>query len=160
MKIDKKLNEAMNKQIGEELKASNGYASMAVYFDSLGLKRLAGMFFEQSEEEREHAFKFIHHLMDLEGEVVIPSVPAVPPSYDSVKHAFETALSWEQEVTGMINHMMDLAIDLKDYPSQVFLNWFVTEQVEEEATMSQLLNLVNALGSSSILNLEAHLPQE
>ncbi len=159
MKINKKLNDAINLQIGEEFKASIGYAGMAVYFDSLGLSRLSAMFFAQSEEECEHAMKFVHYLMEVEGEVAIPAIPATPSTYQSVKAAFETALSWEKEVTGKINHLMDIAIEIKDYASQDFLRWYVTEQVEEEATMTQLLNLVDALGSSSILNLQTHLPQ-
>ena len=160
MKISKKLNDAINAQIGEELKAANGYANMAAYFNSLGLMRLSGMFFEQSEEEREHAMKFVHYLMDVEGDVAIPAVPAVPYQFESVKACFETSLSWEKEVTANINHLMDLAVDAKDYATQDFLRWYVTEQVEEEANMSHLLTLAEALGDRSILMLESHIPQK
>lgn len=159
MKISKKLNDAINTQIGEELKASNAYANMASYFNEVGLNRLTAMFFEQSEEEREHAMKFLHYLLDVEGKVIIPAIPAVPSEFDSVKAAFEMALSWEKDVTGKINHMMDLAVEEKDYATQDFLRWFVTEQVEEEATMSHLISLAENLGDRSILTIEAHLPQ-
>lgn len=160
MKINKELNDAINKQIGEELKASNGYANMASYFNSLGLLRLTAMFFDQSEEEREHAMKFLHYLLEVDGNVAIPAIPAVPNKFDSVKAAFKMALSWEQEVTGKINHLMDLAVEAKDYATQDFLRWYVTEQVEEESTMSHLITLAEALGDRSILNLEAYLPQK
>lgn len=160
MKINKKLNDAINTQIGEELKASNGYANMAAYFNSLGLLKLSGMFFEQSEEEREHAMKFVHFLLELEGEVAIPAVPAVPYKFESVKGCFETALAWEKEVTGNINHLMDIAGELNDYVSQDFLQWYVNEQVEEENTMSHLLLVAEALGDRPLLMMEAYLGKE
>lgn len=160
MKISKKLNDAINTQIGEELFASNGYANMAAYFNSLGLARLSGLYFMQSEEEREHALKFVHYLMEVDGEVAIPAVKAASYEFNGVKGALEAAMEWEQDVTGRINRLMDLAIEEKDYATQDFLRWFVSEQVEEEANVSHLLTLVEALGDRSILTLEAFLPQK
>ena len=160
MKISKKLNDAINEQIGEELFASNGYANMAAYFDGLGLSRLSAIYFEQSEEEREHALKFVHYLMEVEGEVAIPAVQAATYKFESVKAALEAAMAWEKDVTERINRLMDLAIEEKDYATQDFLRWYVTEQVEEEANVSHLLTLVEALGERSILALEPHLPQK
>lgn len=160
MKISQKLNNAINAQIGEELKASNAYANMASYFNASGLLRLSEMFFEQSEEEREHAFKFVNFLLEVEGEISIPAIPAVPAKFDSVKAAFERALSWEQEVTANINHLMEIAIEEKDYPAQDLLRWFVNEQVEEEATMSHLIYLAEELEDHSPLMIENHLPKE
>ncbi len=160
MKIGKTLNDAINAQIGHELQASHIYINMASYFDGLGLKRLAGMFFEQAEEEREHAMKFVHYLLDVEGEVAVPAVDKAHTEFSSLVKAFELALGWEQEVTANINHLMDLAIEGKDYASQDFLRWFVTEQVEEEATMSHLIALAKGLGDRSILSIENLLPRE
>jgi len=160
MKINKNLNAAINTQIGEELKAANGYANMAAYFNNLGLLRLSGMFFEQSEEEREHAMKFVHYLLEVEGNVEIPAIPAVPYTFESVKGCFETALAWEKEVTGNITHLMDMAMELKDYVSQGFLQWYINEQVEEEATMSHLVVLAEALGDRQMIMLESHLPSK
>jgi bacterioferritin B len=85
MKISKKLNDAINTQIGEELFASNGYANMAAYFANLGLLRLSGLYFKQSEEEREHALKFVHYLMDVDGEVAIPAIEAATSKFSSLK---------------------------------------------------------------------------
>ncbi len=158
MKISTKLNDAINKQIGEELKASNAYANMAAYFDSLGLLKLSARFFEQSEEEREHAMKFLHYLLEVGGDVAVPAIPAVPTKFEGIKGAFEMAMHWEQEVTGLINDLMDMAIEEKDYATQDFLRWYVTEQVEEEANMSHFLTLADNLGDRSILTIEAHLP--
>jgi len=94
MKISKKLNDAITTQIGDELKASNAYANMAAYFNGLGLLKLSAFFFDQSEEEREHAMKFVHYLLEVEGDVNIPAIPDVPNNFESVKAAFEMALSW------------------------------------------------------------------
>lgn len=160
MKISKKLNDAINAQIGEELYASNGYTNMAAYFASLGLSRLSAMYFGQSEEEREHAMKFVHYLMDVEGDVAIPAVQGATSNFSSVKEALEAAMDWEQDVTARINRLMDLAIEEKDYATQDFLRWYVTEQIEEEANVSHLLTLVEALGDRSVLMLESHLPQK
>lgn len=160
MKISKTLNDAINTQIGEELKASNGYANMAAYFNSLGLVRLTDMFFDQSEEEREHAMKFVHYLLEVDGDMQIPAIPEVSYQFKSVKEAFETALSWEQDVTQKINHLMDLAVEEKDYATQHFLTWYVDEQIEEEATMSQLILLAEELKDRSPLMIERFLPME
>lgn len=160
MKLSKELNYAINEQIGHELLASNIYINMAAYFNSLGLLRLSGMFFKQSEEEREHAMKFIHYLLDVEGDVAVPAIDEAETKFESVKHAFELALNWEKEVTRRINDLMSIAIQEKDYASQDFLRWFVTEQVEEEATMTHLLLLAEELGDRSVLMLENLIPDE
>ncbi|MBG0787171.1 MAG: ferritin [Anaerolineaceae bacterium] len=160
MKISKELNYAINAQIGHELLASNIYINMAAYFNGLGLLRLSEMFFKQSEEEREHALKFIHYLLDVEGDVAVPALDEPRTKYDSVKQAFEKALEWEKEVTSNINDLMSIAIKEKDYASQDFLRWFVTEQVEEEATMSHLVLLAEGLGDRSVFMLESLLPRE
>jgi ferritin len=160
MKISKELNYAINEQVGHELLASNIYINMAAYFNSLGLLRLSGMFFEQSGEEREHAMKFIHYLLEVEGDVAVPAIDEAETEFESVKHAFEMALDWEKEVTRRINDLMGIAIQQNDYASQDFLRWFVTEQVEEEATMTHLLLLAEGLGSGSVLMLENLIPRE
>ena len=160
MRISKKLNDAINTQIGEELKASNGYANMAAYFNKQGLVKLTDMFFHQSEEEREHAMKFVHYLLEVDGDMVIPAIPEVFYQFKSVKEAFETALNWEKGVTKNINDLMDLAVEDKDYATQNFLAWYVDEQVEEEATMSQLVLLAEGLKDRSPLMIERFLPQE
>ncbi|QRN83243.1 ferritin [Chloroflexota bacterium] len=160
MKISKELNFAINAQIGHELLASNIYINMAAYFNGLGLLRLSDMFFKQSEEEREHALKFIHYLLDVEGDVAVPALDEPRTKYDSVKQAFEKALEWEKEVSRNINNLMSIAIKENDYASQDFLRWFVTEQVEEEATMSHLVLLAEGLGDRSVFMLESFLPSE
>lgn len=157
MLISKELNAAFNEEIGLELFASNQYLNIASYFDSLGLKKLAGMFFKQADEERAHAVKFLHYVDEVGGAVEIPSVPAPKAAFVSVEEAVALALQWELEVTARVNAMMTLAADQKDYAAQDFLRWFVTEQVEEVSTMENLLKVVRLAGERSLMMVEAYL---
>ncbi len=130
---------------------------MAAYLEGLPLKKLAGLFSKQSDEERGHALKFVKYLNDVGGTVVIPAVAAPKPVYASVEDVIQEALKWETEVTNRINAMMTLAVDQKDYAAQDFLRWFVTEQVEEMATFDNLLKIVKAAGERSLIMVEAYL---
>lgn len=157
MQISKAMADLMNAQVGNELGASNQYLQIASYFDSMSLAKLAKFFYDQSEEERDHAMKFVHFLMEVGAGLSIPSIPATKTDVDSAEKAFEMSLGWEQEVTGQINAMMDLAIQEKDYASQAFLQWFVTEQVEEVSTMESMLDIVRRSGEKNLLTVEAYL---
>ena len=157
MQISKEMADQMNAQVGNELGASNQYVQIASHFDGEGLYKLAKFFYDQAEEEREHAMKFVHYLMDVGSGLSIPAIPATKTDVDSTEKAFEMSLAWEQEVTGQINTLMDQAIQEKDYASQAFLQWFVTEQVEEVATMENMLQVVRRAGERNILMVEAYL---
>ncbi len=151
MMISVKMNAAMNQQIGSELKASNQYINIASYFEADSLPELAEFFFRQSEEEREHAMRFVHYLLEVGGEVAVPAIPEPTTEIDSAAKAAGLALEWEREVTGQINDLMNLAIDEKDHASQQFLRWFVDEQVEEVATMDELLSVIERAGDNLLL---------
>jgi ferritin len=142
MLISKELNEAMNMQVGSELGASNQYIKIASYFDSEQLPELAEFFFRQSDEERMHALKFVHYILEAGGEVDIPAIEATTGKIDSAETAVKMALDWELEVTNQINALMDLAIKQSDHIAQNFLRWFVDEQLEEVSTMDELLGVV------------------
>jgi ferritin len=157
MLISKELNAAINEEIGLELFASNHYVNIAAYFDSLALKKLAGMFYKQAEEERDHAIKFVKYLAEVGGTVEIPTIQAPKATFASVEEAVKNSLDWELEVTRRINNLMAMAIDQKDYAAQDFLRWFVTEQVEEVSTMDNLLRVVQAAGERSLIVVEAYL---
>jgi ferritin len=147
MLISEKLNQTMNQQIGSELGASNQYLKIASYFDSESLPELAGFFFRQSDEERQHAMKFVHYILDAGGEVQIPDIGAAPNEIQSAEAAVKMALDWEMEVTKQINNLMDQAIAEKDHIAQRFLDWFVDEQLEEVSTMDTLLAVVKRAGN-------------
>ncbi len=151
MLIGDKLNEAMNTQIGSELGASNQYIQLASYFESEDLPELAGFFFRQSDEERVHAMKFVHYILDTGGKVQIPALEAAPKDVGSAEQAVQMALDWEKTVTEQINALQALAAEEKDFAAQDFLNWFSTEQIEEVATMSELLHTVQRAGDQLLL---------
>lgn len=157
MLISKELNAAINDEIGLELFASNQYLAMAAYLDSLPLKKLAGVFQKQADEERDHAKKFIHYLGEVGGVVEIPAVDKPQASFKSVEDLIQISLDWEIEVTKRINALMAMAIEQKDYAAQDFLRWFVTEQVEEVSSMDNLLKIVKAAGERSLIVVEAYL---
>jgi len=157
MLISEELNKAFNEEIGRELFASHQYIAIASYFDGRALKKLAEMFFKQSEEEREHAMKFVHYLNDVNGKVEIPAVQAPKNDFQSAEEAVRLALEWELEVTKHINDLMTLAIEQKDYAAQEFLDWFVKEQVEEVSTMQDLLQIVQQVGEHYLIMVEAYL---
>jgi ferritin len=157
MQISKAMADLMNAQVGNELGASNQYIQIASYFDGESLSKLAKFFYDQAEEEREHAMKFVHYLMDVGAGLSIAAIPSTKTDIGTAEKAFEMSLGWEQEVTRQVNAMMDLAIQEKDYASQAFLQWFVTEQVEEVSTMENMLQVIRKSGEKNILMVEAYL---
>jgi len=159
-RISKELNAAINEQIGHELQASHQYIAMASYFDDLALKKLAALFFKQSAEEREHAMKFVHYVNEAGGHVVIPAVAAPKAEFKSIEEAIGYALDWEKEVTRRIYSLMDLAIQQKDYIGQDFLRWFVSEQLEEESSMDNLLKVAKQAGERNMIMMEAYLSHD
>ena len=157
MQISKALANLINEQIAHELIASNQYLQIATYFDGQALRKLSGFFYKQSEEEREHALKFVHYMTEVGGDVHILEIPASNYDINSAEQAFQMSLDWEKEVTRRINAMMDQAVSEKDYASQAFLQWFVTEQIEEESTMESMLQIVKKAGEKNLLMIEAYL---
>ena len=160
MLISKKLNAAINDEIGLELFASNLYLSMSAYLEAYPLKKLAAMFAKQADEERMHALKFVKYVGDVGGTVKIPAIDAPQATFKSVEDVVKVALKWEQEVTDRVNGLMTIAVAEKDYAAQDFLRWFVTEQVEEMATMENLLKVVQSAGERSISMVEAYLSHQ
>jgi ferritin len=150
MLISKELEAAMNAQIGREFGASLQYVNIASYFDADSLPQLAAFFYRQAEEEKMHAMKFVHYIVDAGGQVRVPSVDGPKHDFQSAKEAVQAALNWEVEVTRQINELMDLAIEQKDHIGQDFLRWFVTEQLEEVSTMDTLLAVVDRASSNML----------
>ncbi len=155
--ISKKMTKALNEQIVHELYSSNAYIALAGYFDSLGLKAMSRRFFVQSDEEREHAMKFVNYLMDVGAPVAVGAIPESKSSYASVEAGVSAALEQEERVTAQINDLMALAHEEKDYATASFLQWFIDEQVEEIATVTELLQLVRLAGPDRILMVEERL---
>ncbi len=142
MLISKELENAINAQVGAEFAASLQYVSIAAYFDADDLPQLAAFFYRQAEEEKMHAMKFAHFVVEAGGQVRIPAIEETFYNFTGPEHCAQLALDWETEVTRMINGLMDIAIKDNDYISQDFLRWFVAEQLEEISTMGTLLKTI------------------
>lgn len=154
MKPSDKVLAALNEQVGLELSASIKYDAMGAHFATEGLPRLATYFFKQATEERGHAHRFMKFILDTGGRVEIPAIPKPPHHFKFAKDAVKLALDGENEVTAAIHNLMDLATSEKDYSTANFLQWFIGEQVEEVASMDQLLKVVERAGESGLLLVE------
>ena len=159
MKPNEKILAALNEQVGMELSASIKYDAIASHFAAEGLPRMATYFFKQATEERMHAHKFMKYILDTGGRVEIPAIPQPPNRFKFAKDAVKHALEGEHEVTNAIHDLMDLATTNKDYSTANFLQWFIAEQVEEVATMDQLLKIVERAGESGLLMVEEYVAQ-
>lgn len=146
--------ESLNAQLGRELEAHLQYLAISSWFDAEGLPELSGFFARQAAEEHEHAMKFLAYVQDVGGPVVIPALSAPKPAFESAEEAVATSLEAEEDVTARIDAIMDQAIATRDHATQAFLQWFVTEQVEEVSTMSELLQVTRRAGEGNLLLLE------
>jgi ferritin len=148
MTFSERTREAMNRQVMRELEASYTYLSMAGYCQSLGLDGFAHWLEAQSGEELEHAKKFRKFMEDRGARVRYEAIPAPEGDFSSVLDVFENALANEQSVTQAINDLYALAEEEKDFASQSFLDWFVAEQIEEEKTVTGIIDWLRRLDDS------------
>jgi ferritin len=155
--ISRELATAFNEQIGHELGASMQYISIAAHFQRSQLTLLARLFFQQAEEERQHAMKFVKYILDTKGDLRVPAIPAAAPTFASAEAAVQAALTWEEDVTRQITGLMDLAVKQNDYLAQSFLQWFIDEQLEEVVKMDRLLGVIRMSGEKNLLMTEAYL---
>ena len=134
--------EQLNVQIGNELAAHNQYLACAVYYDDKTMPQMAAFFYAQALEERDHAMMMVQYLLDTDSEVRIPGVDAPKAAFEDVVAPVALALDQEKRVTEQINGLLRIARDESDFASEQFMQWFIKEQVEEVATMSDLLAVV------------------
>ncbi|MGD9737170.1 MAG: ferritin [Solirubrobacterales bacterium] len=139
---EKSFADALNEQISNEFAAHQQYIGAAVYYDTETLPRLASFFYRQALEEREHAMMMIQYLLDVGEEVRIPDIKSQQTSYADGSAPVQMALEQEKRVSEEIFALFELAREVKDYRAEQFLSWFLKEQVEEVALMSDLLNVV------------------
>jgi len=157
MLISKELASAFNEQIGHEFGASMQYVSIAAHFRRANLTLLSKLFMTQADEEKQHAMKFVNYLLDTQGQLAIPAIPAPTATFPSAEAAVQAALTWETEVTRQITGLMDLAAKQNDYLAQSFLQWFIDEQLEEVVKMDRLLGVIKQSGEKSLIMVEAYL---
>ena len=159
MIISPKLNAAINVQIGRELENSHRYVAIASYFSGECLFGLAKIYFKQAEEEREHAMKFVKFVLDAGGRVAIPAVPAPQAEFASAEAAAQFALDSEVLTTQEIYGLVEFASAEKNYIAVNFLQWFVSEQLEELSSAETRLSVIKRAGPS-VLMVEAYLAHD
>ncbi|MDQ7095042.1 ferritin [Desulfosporosinus sp. PR] len=137
---NEKMIQAINEQINKELFSAYFYLAMQAYFSSLNLDGFANYFRVQVQEERDHALGFFNYLNKVGGKVTLTEIAKPQNDFSSPQEVFELALKHEQFVTRSIYSLMDIARETKDHTSEIFLQWYVTEQAEEEENMGRVLN--------------------
>lgn len=146
--ISKKMQDALNKQLNAELYSSYLYLSMAAHFESTNMNGFANWMSLQSSEEYGHAMKFYNYINEVGAKVILDTIEKPKMEWNSPKEAFEEALDHEKKVTKMINELADLAITEKDHATNIFLNWFVTEQVEEVSSVEDIVHQFELIGDN------------
>ena len=149
MELSKKMQDALNEQIKEEMASAYIYLSMAAYCESINLPGFAHWMRAQSNEELEHAMKFYSYIHDRGGRVTLQALDQPPVEFQGPIHVFQKTLTHEQYITGRIHELYGLAVEENDYASLSVLQWFVDEQVEEEKTAGEILDMLNMIGDSS-----------
>jgi len=140
--ISEKIQEALNGQINAELYSAYLYLSMEAYFQSQNLPGFASWMRVQTQEELTHAIKIYDFLNERGGRVILKSITEPQAEWQSPLAAFEAAYKHEQKVTGLINDLVNLALDEKDHATNSFLQWFVNEQVEEESSADEVVQKI------------------
>lgn len=152
--IGKAMQDAMNEQINKELFSSYLYLSMAAYFEAKNLPGFAHWMRMQADEEREHAMKFYDFILERGGRVELKAIAAPKTDWNSNLEVAEEVAAHEAKVTASIYSLYELAQTEKDYPAQVMLQWFVTEQVEEEKSAAEIvadLKLIEERGTAVLM---------
>ncbi len=159
MAIPAELHKAINDQITREFHAAYIYMQLAYEMDRLALVGMRDWFKAQAAEERVHAEKFATHLLDRDAKIELQNVEIGHLTVDSALEAFEAALAHERKVSGEIREIARIADEVKDYDSRTLVNWFLNEQIEEESTVSEIIDRLKLIGDdgSGVLRLDAEL---
>ena len=145
--ISKKMQEAINAQINAEMWSAYLYLAMSMDANDKGLKGVAHWYRKQYEEEMEHAFRFVHYLEEQLARVELKPIEKFKTSWKNMAEMFDETLAHEKVVTGLIHNLCDLAAKEKDYATANMLQWFVNEQVEEEANATELIEAAKCIGN-------------
>jgi ferritin len=147
--LSKEMEEAINKQINAEIYSSYLYLSMSAYFQSTGLAGSASWMRQQAQEEMFHAMKMFDYVNERGGRVILQAVEQPQTEWTTASDVFRNVLSHEQKVTGLFNDLVNLALDERDHATNIFLQWFVSEQVEEEASAGEIVDKLKLIGNDA-----------
>lgn len=146
--LSKKMEDALNEQINAEFESAYLYLSMATWFEEKNLEGMANWMMIQFKEEQTHALKFYNYVVERGGRVLLKPIKGPQTEWKSVLEVFEETLKHEHLVTSLINNLVDLAIKEKDHATNNMLQWFVAEQVEEEANGERIINMMKLIGDN------------
>jgi len=146
--LTEKMQKTLNRQLNAELYSSYLYLSMNAYFKSVNLDGFANWMYYQAQEELEHSMKFYDFIIQRGAKVELMQIEAPPPEWSSPLAVFEATLAHEQKVTGLINDLVDVAHEESDHATNIFLQWFVSEQVEEEENVGGVLEQLKLMGDA------------
>jgi ferritin len=148
--LSRNLETALNDQIKHELYSAYLYLSMSAHAESHGLPGAAKWLGKQAQEEQEHAMKFYNYVLDRGSKVTLQAIEQPPSEFTSLLDVFEQVKEHEAKVTGLIHRLYDMALKENDYASQVELQWFVSEQVEEEKNAATIVDALRSAGTQGI----------
>ncbi len=144
---DKVIN-ALNDQVKAEIYSAHLYLSMSAYFHSIDMGGAGNWMRIQYQEELAHAHKLFDYIIERGGRAVVGAIDEPPKEWESPLHVFESALAHEKKVTAMIGKLLELAREEHDHATEIFLHWFINEQVEEEASASSIVQQLKQVGDS------------
>lgn len=144
--MKERVEKALNDQIKKEGQSSQFYLAMASWAEAQGLSGTSGFMYKQSEEERFHMLKLVKFVNERGGRAIIPGFETPPTEFESVLNVFNLLLSHEITITESINDLVGVCMEEKDYPTQNFMQWYLTEQLEEEASARMILDKVKLIG--------------
>lgn len=144
--LSEKMIKALNGQIQWEMFSAHIYLAMSAQCETMGLKGVSNWFMVQYKEEMDHAFKMYHYVLETGAEVELLAIDKPQKSYESPLQMFEVALEHERGVTKRINDLLDLALEERDHATNAFLQWFITEQIEEEASAGEIIDRLKMAG--------------
>ena len=147
--LSKKMEKALNGQINAELYSSYLYLAMSAWFTGKGLAGFANWMRQQAQEEMFHAIKFYDFVGERGGKVVLEAIAKPDADWQNGTEVFKATLEHERKVTGLINNLVNQALDERDHATNIFLQWFVSEQVEEEANAGAILDKLKLIGKES-----------
>lgn len=148
--LPKKVEDILNVQVDKEGYSSHLYLSMAVWAETEGLGGIADWLYAQAEEERIHMLKLVRYINERDGKAAIIAVKEPPIEFGTVREMFDKVLEHEQFISGSINEIVQVCIDENDHTTNNWIQWFVTEQIEEEASVKALIDKLKLVGEHNM----------
>ena len=148
--LNKKVEEILNRQVDREAYSSNLYLAMAVWAEVNGLEGTAKWLYAQADEERMHMLKFIAYINERGGRALITAIEQPPAEFNNVKEVFDKVLAHEQFVTASINEIVEVTLEEKDFTTHNWIQYFVTEQIEEESSVQSIIDKLKLMGNNNL----------